>query len=717
MILDDMQAMFLEECEEQLAQIESVLLELSEGENPEAVNKCFRIFHSIKGGASMTGFMDVAHFTHHVETVLDRVRDGQLKITSELIAVVLASKDHIESLFAAARGAEAPAASVGEALEARLTVLAPAKDWLGSKKKEIAAAKAAAPSLPSKLTVTFAVRPGQTISAESVASLLADLRKQGPCKVRVDTNAVAPIDTLQPSGCAFSWQIDLETTSSTDAVRDLFIFVEDALDVSIVESVSAGGNTVFESSDGSFAELFGPATSSTTAAVATPASPPTPEPSAPIVGPDEPVRKAPPKGAEKDHVPGAKEQTVADTKAASAKAAAVDSMVRVSSSKLDLLVNLVSELVITQSRLAAVASRIGDTELAGPVEEVERLVSELREGVLGVRMMPIGSTFGRFKRLVHDLSGQLGKAVDLVTEGAETELDKSVLDQLVDPLLHLVRNSLDHGIEPTEARIAAGKPERGTVRLVAKHAGQHVVVTIQDDGKGLDAEAIRAKAIQRGLISADATLPQSELFKLIFLPGFSTAQALTSVSGRGVGMDVVKKQIEALRGSVRIHSERGVGTTMSLELPLTLAIIDGLLVEVGEDRYIMPLAAVTETVELPPDDRQKRNGNRVVVVREERVPYVSLRGVFALPEEGVPNEKVVILETGEERVGLVVDRVLGGHQTVIQSLGPLYEHNRVVSGATIMGDGRVALILDVSGIVRVSRANDDSQGMILGRAA
>ena len=710
MILDDMQAMFLEECEEQLAQIESVLLELSEGENPEAVNKCFRIFHSIKGGASMTGFMDVAHFTHHVETVLDRVRDGQLKITSELIAVVLASKDHIESLFAAARGADAPAASVGEALEARLTVLAPAKDWLGSKKKEIAAAKAAEPSRPSRLTVNFSVRAGQTISADQVVSLLADLRKQGSCAVRVETHAVAPLDTLEPSACRLVWHVELETTSTTDAVRDLFIFVEDALDVSIVESVSAGGSTVFESSDGSFAELFGPPSSPMIAA----AQVPSPEPSTPVVGPDEPARKTPPKG-EKDSATGA--NPASDPKAAGAKAAAVDSMVRVSSGKLDLLVNLVSELVITQSRLAAVASRIGDTELAGPVEEVERLVSELREGVLGVRMMPIGSTFGRFKRLVHDLSGQLGKAVDLVTEGAETELDKSVLDQLVDPLLHLVRNSLDHGIEPTEARIAAGKPERGTVRLVAKHAGQHVVVTIQDDGKGLDAEAIRAKAIQRGLISADATLPQSELFKLIFLPGFSTAQALTSVSGRGVGMDVVKKQIEALRGSVRIHSERGVGTTMSLELPLTLAIIDGLLVEVGEDRYIMPLAAVTETVELPPDDRQKRNGNRVVVVREERVPYVSLRGVFALPEEGVPNEKVVILETGEERVGLVVDRVLGGHQTVIQSLGLLYEHNRVVSGATIMGDGRVALILDVSGIVRVSRANDDSQGMVLGRAA
>ncbi len=707
MSLDDTQTMFLEECEEQLAQIESVLLELSEGENPEAVNKCFRIFHSIKGGSSMAGFADVAHFTHHVETVLDRVRDGRLTITSELIALVLASTDHIAALFAAVRGGPVPVASVEEGLLARLSAMAPAKDWPGAKKPEPRAAK-----LPSKLSVTFSVRAGQTLDAEAVASLLADLRKLGTCEGATEPQGASPNVAPPSSELARSWKIELETTATVDAVRDIFIFVEEALDVSVLPL----GTTGLDVGDANVGPAGGISTAETNAGAPV-AALAGPEQTTPGASTSEVGEATTPKPKASPAV--AHEHAPAEAKAVSsgAKTPAVDSMVRVASSKLDLLVNLVSELVITQSRLAAVASRVGDPELAAPVEEVERLVGELREGVLGVRMMPIGSTFGRFKRLVHDLSSQLGKAVDLVTEGAETELDKSVLDQLVDPLLHLVRNSLDHGIEPTEARIAAGKPERGTVRLVAKHAGQHVVVTIQDDGKGLDAEAIRAKAIQRGLISADATLPQSELFKLIFLPGFSTAQALTSVSGRGVGMDVVKKQIEALRGSVRIHSERGVGTTMSLELPLTLAIIDGLLVEVGEDRYIMPLAAVTETVELPPDDRQKRNGNRVVVVREERVPYVSLRGVFTLPEEGVPNEKVVILETGEERIGLVVDRVLGGHQTVIQSLGPLYEHNAVVSGATIMGDGRVALILDVSGIVRVSRANDDSQGMILGGAA
>jgi two-component system chemotaxis sensor kinase CheA len=677
--LDDARQVFLEECDEQLAQVEQVVLELSTGENDEAVNRCFRIFHSIKGGAGMTGFDQVAAYTHHVETVLDKLRSKQLQLSPELISVVLASKDHIEALFASANGSPPPSPETERALLDRLGRLAPL-----TQRRE-----ATVDSVGDKrLSIYLAQRAGEVVPPERLEAVLRDLRAKGSCTVSFEAGTT---DGKRAS----TWSIELDTSESVSAVRTRLAELDTFVDVTIVQLSTEDGALRFVSDDGSIAELFrnGRSASAAEPAVAT-SSNVASGTAAAVVAKDGPEA----------------------TKAGStAKGVPADSMVRVSSSKLDHLVNLVSELVITQSRLVAVASRVGDAELAGPVEEVERLVGELREGVLGVRMMPIGSTFGRFKRLVHDLSGQLGKAVDLVTEGAETELDKSVLDQLVDPLLHLVRNSLDHGIEPTEARIAAGKPERGTVRLVAKHAGQRVVVTIQDDGKGLDAEAIRAKAIQRGLISADATLPQSELFKLIFLPGFSTAQALTSVSGRGVGMDVVKKQIEALRGSVRIQSERGVGTTMSLELPLTLAIIDGLLVEVGDDRYIMPLAAVTETVELPANDRSTRNGNRVVVVREDRVPYVSLRGVFDLPEEGISNEKVVILDAGEGRVGLVVDRVLGGHQTVIQSLGPLYEHNRAVSGATIMGDGRVALILDVAGIVQSSNTRDQASTPCTGR--
>lgn len=407
-------------------------------------------------------------------------------------------------------------------------------------------------------------------------------------------------------------------------------------------------------------------------------------------------------------------------KAPRAAPSGADVVVRVSAEKLDRLVDLVGELVIGRSSLAQSAARLRDGRLSSSVEQMERLIVELREGVLGIRMMPIGSTFGRFKRLVHDLSAQLGKKIDLVTTGAETELDKSVLDQLVDPLMHLVRNSVDHGIEGEEERRARGKSERGTVRLAARHEGQHVVITIEDDGKGLDAAAIRAKAIERGLLSPEQTPSPAELYKLIFLPGFSTAREVTDVSGRGVGLDVVKRQLDALRGSVVIASEPGRGATLSLRLPLTLAIIDGLLVEVEEARYIIPTAAVQETVELPPSDRRRHNGRRATVVRNELVPYISLRDMFGATGREPSSEKVVILHHEGERIGVVVDRVLGEHQTVIQPLGRFYRSVEVFSGATIMGDGGVALIVDVNGVVRKNAARQqgsDEQPRRRGAAA
>jgi two-component system chemotaxis sensor kinase CheA len=365
-------------------------------------------------------------------------------------------------------------------------------------------------------------------------------------------------------------------------------------------------------------------------------------------------------------------------------------------------VNLVGELVMNQSRLSQVAAAAKLPDLAAPVEDLERLVDELRDNVLGIRMMPIGATFNRFKRLVHDLSAELGKEIDLVTEGEDTELDKTVLDQLGDPLVHLIRNSIDHGIEVPETRTAAAKSRRGTIRLAAAHVGSNVVITITDDGRGIDAEAVRAKAVEKGLIAADARLSEPEMYELIFRPGFSTAEKITNVSGRGVGMDVVKRQFEALRGRVALSSKAGQGTTITLTLPLTLAIIDGLLVEIGRDQFIVPMSVVTENVELQRSDRGRNNGRNVIAVRGELVPYVLLRETFAIAGAEPEIEKIVIARHGEDRVGLVVDRVVGSHQTVIQPLGKFYHHIDLVSGATIMGDGRVALILDLAGLVRMA---------------
>jgi two-component system chemotaxis sensor kinase CheA len=357
---------------------------------------------------------------------------------------------------------------------------------------------------------------------------------------------------------------------------------------------------------------------------------------------------------------------------------------------------------MNQSRLVTASSGFHSPELAAPVEEIERLVAELRDDVLQIRMMPIGTIFARFRRLVHDLSVQLGKEIELITEGEETELDKSILDALGEPLVHLLRNSIDHGIESVAERLAKGKPRQGSIRLTAAHHGSDVVVSIEDDGAGLDRAAIRAKAVARQIIAPDANLSDKEILNLILLPGFSTAQAVTSVSGRGVGMDVVKRHIDALRGSLSVTSEPGKGACVSLTLPLTLAIIDGLLVEAGESQYIIPMAVVTENVELPRGERARNNGRNLVSVRGELIPYIDLRESFQMAGEKPAVSKIVLVRYEEQRVGLVVDRVMGTHQTVIQALGRFFRNIEVISGSTVMGDGRVALILDVAGVVRLA---------------
>jgi two-component system chemotaxis sensor kinase CheA len=491
-------------------------------------------------------------------------------------------------------------------------------------------------------------------------SLLDELRSLGSCEVEADPSAVPTLEHLQAEQCHLAWRIALTTDRGLNAIKDVFIFVEDQSQIAI-ESVGASPP----------ADRDGAASAGADAAV--PARTPSKS---------DPVKTAPAANAHPPRKPLTRDATV-----------------RVPSSKLDRLVDLVGELVMNQSRLTQVSARIDDAHLAAPVEAIERLVAELRDSVLGIRMMPIGSTFSRFKRLVHDLSHELGKEIDLVTEGAETELDKTVLDQLGDPLVHLIRNGIDHAIGTPEERIRNGRPRRGTIRLTATHAGSHVVIAIQDDGRGLDAEAIRAKAMEKGLISAETTLSEKEIFNLIFLPGFSTAKQITSVSGRGVGMDVVKKQIDALRGGIQLTSQRGVGTTISLTLPLTLAIIDGLLVELDGDQFILPMSAVTETVELHRAERARKNQRNVVIVRDELIPYLRLRELFDLGGEEPAIEKVVIARHEGHRIGLVVDRVLGSHQTVIRPLGRFYRHIEVCSGSTIIGDGRVALILDVAGLV------------------
>ncbi len=377
------------------------------------------------------------------------------------------------------------------------------------------------------------------------------------------------------------------------------------------------------------------------------------------------------------------------------------SSIRVSTDKLDSLVDVVGELVSVQARLSQTALSHSIPELQSIAEQVERLTANLHDKTMDMRMLPIGTTFSKFKRVVRDLSQELGKEIELTTEGAETGLDKTVIERLSDPLVHLIRNSIDHGIEQPEVREAAGKPRQGTVRLSGAHSGAYVLVQIADDGAGIDREAVRAKAVEKGLLQPNDTPTDRELLSLIFTPGFSTATSVTDVSGRGVGLDVVKKTIDSLRGSVELSSNKGLGTTITLRIPLTLAIIDGLLVKIQERFFVLPLSYVKECVELTALDKKSANGRHLANVRGELVPYIQLREQFLMEGEPPAIEQVVIAETDEGRVGFVVDTVLGGHQTVIKNLGTVYKDVEGISGATILGDGAVALIIDIPKLVRM----------------
>ena len=368
------------------------------------------------------------------------------------------------------------------------------------------------------------------------------------------------------------------------------------------------------------------------------------------------------------------------------------------------MMDRVGELVIAQARLTQLAAAGANAK--GVAEEIERLASSLRDAVMGIRMLPIGSLFGRFRRLIHDLSRDLNKEIELIAEGEETELDKTMIERLADPLIHVIRNAADHGLEGVEARRAAGKDPVGHIRLVARHAGAEVLISVSDDGGGLNLAKIRAKAEENGLVAPGAVLSEAELHQLLFLPGFSTAHEVSALSGRGVGMDVVRRAIEGMRGSIDVASQAGKGSTFTLRLPLTLAIIEGLLVRVAEARYVVPLTAVEECVELSNEADARSRGRSFLNIRGELVPFLRLRELFGERGEPDPHQKVVIVANADVRVGLVVDQIIGGHQTVIKSLSKLHADVPSFSGATILGDGAVALILDVPHLIASGQARE-----------
>ncbi len=648
---------FRTEAAELFEQIESGLLDLLHDlSDQDQIDAVFRGLHTLKGSGAMFGFEALAAFTHHCESAFDRVRKGEVQATSELIAAVLEAQDHMKALVDKPNGDHD---DMSQTLLAKLHAAVGGKNGHAATSQPTAAAAvpatvAAARTASTNWVIKFRLPDNAMANGTNPLGLLDELRELGECTIVADTSTIPGLAEIDPTTLYLRWTITLQTAQPRSAIEDVFIFVMDDMQLDITE-IKAAAST----------ELA-------------------PQPAAPnlVV---EPVAE--------------KKQASPNTGPADAKSSKSAENVRVPAERLDELMDRVGELVIAQSRLSQLANISANIQLRSVSEDVERLSGELRDTMMVLRMVPVGSLFGRFRRLVHDLARETGKTIELETEGETTEVDKTVIERLADPLVHLVRNSCDHGLEPPEERRAAGKSPHGRILLSARQQAGEVIITIKDDGRGINRDRVRAKAEASGLIQPNAALSDQELLQLIFQPGFSTAQEVTNLSGRGVGMDVVKRTIDALRGTINVVSHPGEGSEVSLSIPLTLAIIDGLLVRVGNGRYVIPLSAVEECLELSVEDDMRSRGRSFISLRDSLVPYLRLRELFRTGTKPDPFQKVVVISTGSERVGLVVDQIIGDHQTVIKAMSKLHHDVATFSGATILGDGDVALILDVGHLV------------------
>ena len=692
-MMEEAVATYREEAGELLAELETSLLELEETpDDQDLINRVFRAMHTIKGSGAMFGFDEIAAFTHEVETVFDMVRNGKMTVTKRLLDLTLKSRDHISALLEASSGAGEVDRSQGDEIIASLRQLLPQKESESKSRDKTVAPQFVAPGedeAADEKTWRIRFRPAPSIlmCGTNPVSLINELRGLGVCQVVAQMDEIPLLDDLACEHCFIYWDIILTSTRDEDAIKDVFIFVEDDCEIKI-ELIDSGGlidreqgykklgDILVERGDLSIEEMqkvlmlqkrFGELLVEQG-----------------IVAPEK-VQSA---LIEQQHVKNVRQERSAAPQPEGAAS------IRVPAERLDQLINLVGEMVTVQAHLSQVSLAGGDATFIAISEEVERLTNELRDTALNIRMLPIGSTFSKFKRLVRDLSQGLGKEIEMETFGAETELDKTVIEKLNDPLVHIIRNSIDHGIETPDVRRAVGKSPIGTICLGAVHSGDSVLITIRDDGAGLNRDAIKAKAVERGLLAANAEVSDKEIYAQIFAPGFSTASVITNVSGRGVGMDVVKRGIQDLRGSIGVESVQGSGTTITLKIPLTLAIIESLLVKIGDSHFVLPLTTVEECVELTREDVKAAHGRNLSIIRGNLTPFISLREQFNIAGERPDIEQIVIVSVSGTRIGFVVDFVVGEHQTVIKPLGRMYQDVKGVSGATILGDGTVALILD-----------------------
>ena len=656
---------FYEESFEGLDIMESELLNLDVGEaDSEVINTIFRAAHSIKGGSGTFGLNAVADYTHVMETLLDEMRAGQREVTQQAVDILLRSVDVLRSMLLSLKDNEALDDQTISATHAELTSLLNSGASSESTGSESTQTQAAPTATVSGWTISFKPNPDMLQTGNDPVRILKELDSLGDVKVEVNTDALPEFDLLDPEQSYLSWTIHVSGDVAEDDIKECFEWVEDECELTITADK---------------------------AEQAAQAAPQLSEAQPPVERRQEDRRQG---------------ERRTQTKAANKKPAE-SSSIRVNIDKVDDLINMVGELVITQSML----SQIGAAEefdssalekLNDGLTQLEQHTRELQESVMRIRMMPISFAFQRFPRLVHDLSSQLNKKIELVLTGESTELDKTVMEKIGDPLVHLVRNSLDHGIEEPKVRLENGKSETGTIELNAFHQGGNIVIEIRDDGAGLNRERILSKAISSGIVKEEDNLTNEQINDLIFAPGFSTAEVISDVSGRGVGMDVVRRNIRALGGTVEVKSEPGVGSVFTIRLPLTLAILDGQLIRVGTETYIVPLISIIESLQVNPEMINSVTGAaEVYKLRDDYIPIVRLYDIFGIEADStdISEGLLVVVENEGKKIAIFVDELLGQQQVVIKSLETNLKQVNGLSGATILGNGTVALILDINGVI------------------
>lgn len=686
---------FLEESDEGLDVLESGLLALDSGTaDDEVIHAVFRAAHSIKGGAGTFSLNEIASFTHVMETLLDEMRDGRREISKQAVNILLNSVDVLRELLDAARDDVPPQMERVNEVQGQLeSILSMSGDAGASTDAEVtnAGPDEAQDGSQSGWILKFHPHEHMLRTGNDTVRMFKELASLGDMEMVADVTNLPEFEHMDPELSYLSWDITLKNNpdkSDIDkaTIEEIFEWVEDDCDLSIEPLLGTGSSE--QASD------EGDAMAETVAAVEQ--EPVESEEITPVIATeaidDTKVTPIADKGAQKKK-----------------KSSGEGGSIRVGTNKVDTLINMVGELVITQSMLSQMGEDFTMDKLEALREglaQLERNTRELQESVMRIRMLPISFSFQRFPRLVHDLSQKMNKKIELKMSGEQTELDKTVMEKIGDPLVHLVRNSLDHGIEPTDVRVAAGKSETGTIQLNAYHQGGFIIIEISDDGAGLPKDKLLQKAIDKGLVSAQENISDEKIYDLIFHPGFSTAEQVSDISGRGVGMDVVRKNIKELGGNVDVTTEPGQGTTFTIRLPLTLAILDGQLVRVGDETYIIPLVSIIESLEIEPDNINSIAGTtEVYKMRDEYIPLVRLYEVFDVQPDSTRLQDclLVVVEGDGGKAGILVDDLLSQQQVVIKSLETNYKRIQGISGATILGDGTVALILDMPGLLSLAK--------------